>query len=84
MKRGILALAAVAVGALAVAAAGCGGGGSDEPTEVAVKVTENGKGDYSIAVPGEIEGGAVELTLDNSANQAPHMAQIVQIGQGHT
>jgi hypothetical protein len=84
MKRRIWALTAVAVGALAVAVTGCGGGGSDESTEVAVKLTENGKGDYSVAVPSEIEGGAVELTLDNSANKAPHMAQIVQIGEGHT
>ena len=82
MKRSIWAFAAAAVGALAIA--GCGGGGSDEPTKVAVKVTENGKGDYSIAVPSEIKGGAVELTLDNSQNQAPHSAQLIQLGEGHT
>jgi hypothetical protein len=84
MKRRIWALAAVAAGALAVAAAGCGGGGSSDPTKVAVQVTENGKGDYSVSVPKEIEGGAVELTLDNTKNQAPHDAQLIQIGEGHT
>jgi hypothetical protein len=84
MNRSICALAAVAVGALALTAAGCGDGGSDEPTKVGVKVTENGKGDYAISAPSEIKGGAVELTLDNSGNKAPHDAQVVQIGAGHT
>ena len=84
MKRRIWAPAAVAAGALAVVAAGCGGGGSSDPSRVAVKVTENGKGDYAISVPSEIEGGAVELTLDNSSGQAPHAAQLIQLGDGHT
>jgi|tagenome__1003787_1003787.scaffolds.fasta_scaffold20643242_1 hypothetical protein len=84
MKRRICALAAVAAGALAIVAAGCGGGGSSDPTKVAVNVTEKGKGDYSLQVPAKIEGGAVDLTLDNSANQAPHDAQFIQIGSGHT
>jgi hypothetical protein len=84
MKKSIRAMPAIAVGALALVAAGCGGRGSDEPTKVAVKVTENGKGDYSVAVPKEIEGGAVELTLDNSGNQAPHDAQLVKLEGGHT
>jgi hypothetical protein len=65
-------------------AAGCGGGSSDEPTKVAVKVTETGKADTAIAVPSTIKGGAVDLTLDNTANQAPHSAQLIQIGEGHT
>jgi hypothetical protein len=82
MKRSIWACAAVAAGTLAIA--GCGGGGSDEPTKVDVRVTENGKGDYAVTVPKEIEGGAVDLTLNNSGNQAPHDAQLVQIGEGHT
>jgi uncharacterized cupredoxin-like copper-binding protein len=84
MKRRIWAPAAAAVGALALLAAGCGGGGSDDPTKVAVQVTENGKGDYTVSVPNEIEGGAVELTLDNTKNQAPHAAQLIQLGEGHT
>ena len=84
MKRRIWALAAVAVGALAVTVAGCGDSGSSDPTKVAVNVTENGKGDYTVSVPKEIEGGAVELTLDNTKNQAPHDAQLIQIGEGHT
>jgi hypothetical protein len=83
MNRRIWALAAAAVGALAVAVAGCGGG-SDDPTKVAVNVTENGKGDYTISVPSEIKGGAVELALDNSGGQAPHSAQLIQLGEGHT
>jgi hypothetical protein len=84
MRRSTYALAAVAAGALALTAAGCGGGGSDEPTKAAVNVTENGKGDYSLSFPAEVKGGAVQLTLDNTANKAPHMAQVVQIGEGHT
>src|SRR6478672_591312 len=84
MNRRIWARAAVAVGALAVAVAGCGDSGSSDPTKVAVNVTESGKGDYAVSVPKEIEGGAVELTLDNSKNQAPHDAQLIQIGEGHT
>lgn len=84
MKRRIWALAAAAVGALALAVAGCGGGGSSDPTRAAVKVTENGKGDYSLQFPAKIEGGAVELTLDNSQNKAPHDAQLIQLAAGHT
>jgi hypothetical protein len=83
MKRRSWALAAVAAGALAVAAAGCGGGSSD-PTRVAVKVTENGRGDYAVSVPKEIEGGAVEVTLNNGGNRAPHAAQLIQLGAGHS
>src|SRR5256885_12243305 len=83
MRRSMFALAAGAAGAVALVTTGCGDG-SDEPTKAAVNVTENGKGDYSIAFPGEIKGGAVQLTLDNTANKAPHAAQIVQIGEGHT
>lgn len=83
MKKSIWALA-VAVGALALTAAGCGGGGSDEPTKASVNVTEKGKGDYAVSFPKEIEGGAVQLTLDNSGNQAPHAAQLVQLQGGHT
>jgi hypothetical protein len=84
MNRYLWALTAAAVGALAIGAAGCGGGGSDEPGKVAVNVTESGKGDYSVSVPKEIEGGAVDLTLDNSKNQAPHSAQVIQLQGGHT
>jgi hypothetical protein len=47
-------------------------------------VTENGKGDYTVQVPKEIEGGAVELTLDNTGNQAPHDAQLIKLEGGHT
>jgi hypothetical protein len=83
MKRIIWALAAVAVVALAVAAAGCGDSGSDDPGKAAVQVTEQGK-QATISLPKEIEGGAVELTLDNSANKAPHDAQLIQLGEGHT
>ena len=84
MKRRIWVLAAVAAGALAVAAAGCGSGGSSDPTKVAVQVAEKGKGDYSVTLPKEIEGGAVELTLDNTKNQAPHDAQLIKLEGGHT
>ena len=84
MKRRTWALAAAATAALGLIAAGCGGGGSSDPTKVAVKVTENGQGNYTVAVPKEIEGGAVELTLDNSANKAPHDAQLIQLADGHT
>lgn len=84
MKRRIWALAAVAAGALAVVAAGCGGGGSPDPTKLAVQFTENGRGDYTVSVPKEIEGGAVELTLNNGGNRAPHAAQLIQLGAGHT
>jgi hypothetical protein len=82
MKTGIWAFAAVAAGTLAIA--GCGGGGSDEPGKVAVKVTESGKGAGSIEIPAKVEGGAVELTLDNSGNQAPHDAQIIRLADGHS
>jgi hypothetical protein len=84
MKRSITALAAAAVSALALTAAGCGDSGSSDPTKVAVNVTENGKGDYTVSVPKEIEGGAVELTLDNTKNQAPHDAQLIRLEGGHT
>jgi hypothetical protein len=84
MKKSIWALAAAAVGALAIGAAGCGGGGSDEPTKVDVKVTEQGKGQYSVQFPKQIEGGAVQLTLNNAGNQAPHSAQLVELLGGHT
>jgi hypothetical protein len=84
MKRRLWALAAVAAGALAVLTAGCGGGGSDDPTKVAVQVTENGRGDYAVSVPKVIEGGAVELTLNNGGNRAPHAAQLIRLGEGHT
>jgi hypothetical protein len=84
MKRRIWASATVVAGTLAMVIAGCGGGGSDDPGKVAIQVTENGPGDYTLSVPKEIEGGAVELTLDNSANKAPHAAQLIQLGEGHT
>ena len=84
MKKSIWGLSAVAVGTLALVAAGCGGGGSDQPTKVDVKVTEQGKGQYAVQVPKEIEGGAVQLTLDNAGNKAPHSAQLVQLQGGHT
>jgi hypothetical protein len=83
MKRRIWALAAVAVGALAAVAAGCGGGGSSEPTKVAVNVTEKGNA-AAVQVPAKIEGGAVELTLDNAKNRAPHDAQVIRLTGGHT
>src|SRR4051794_30555606 len=83
MKRRTWALAAAATAALGLIAAGCGGS-SDDPTNVAVKVTESGKGETAIAVPSTIKGGAVDLTLDNTGNQAPHSAQLIQIGDGHT
>src|SRR4051794_22930163 len=83
MRRSMYALAAMAVGAVALVATGCGDG-SDEPTKAAVNVTENGKGDFSIAFPDEIKGGAVQMTLDNTANKAQHEAQLIQIGEGHT
>ena len=82
MKRTIWATAAVAAGTLAIA--GCGGGGSDEPGKVAVKVTEGGNGAGSIQIPAKIEGGAVDLTLDNSASKAPHDAQLIRLADGHT
>ena len=84
MKRGISASAAVAAGAFAIAAAGCGSGGSDDPAKVSVQVTEHGQGDYTVSMPKEIEGGAVELTLNNGGNRAPHAAQIIRLGEGHT
>jgi hypothetical protein len=83
MKRFSYALLAALTAVLALAAGGCGGG-SDDPTKVDVKVTENSNTDYSISIPSEIEGGAVELTLDNSGNQEPHAAQLIQLGEGHT
>jgi hypothetical protein len=84
MNRRVWALAPVAVGTLVFAIAGCGSGGSDDPTKVAVQVTEKGRGDYSVTVPKEVEGGAVELTLNNGGNQAPHAAQLIRLGEGHT
>ncbi len=84
MKKSIWALAAAAVGALALTAAGCGSGSNDEPTKVDVKVTEQGKGQYTVQVPKQIEGGAVDLTLNNASNQAPHSAQLIQLQGGHT
>jgi hypothetical protein len=84
MKRRICASTVIAAGACALLAAGCGGGGSDDPTKVAIHVTEKGRGDYAVTAPAKIEGGAAEITLDNSGNQAPHAAQLVQIGDGHT
>jgi hypothetical protein len=83
MKRRPWAPVAAAACALALLFGGCGGG-SDQPTKVAIKVTENGRGDYSLSVPSQIEGGAVELTLDNGGNRAPHAAQVIRLGSGHT
>jgi hypothetical protein len=84
MKKSIWALTPAAVAALALIAAGCGSSSNDEPTKVDVKVTEQGKGQYAVQVPNEIEGGAVELTLNNAGNQAPHSAQLIQLQGGHT
>jgi hypothetical protein len=84
MKRRIWMPATVVAGTLTLAIAGCGGGGSDDPGKVAVKVTENGKGSASIEIPAKIEGGAVEMTLDNSSNKAPHDAQLVRLTDGHS
>jgi hypothetical protein len=84
MNRRTWALGAAATAATALIAAGCGGGSSDEATKVDFKYTETGKGDTTIQAPSEIKGGAVDLTLDNSGNQAPHSAQLIQIGDGHT
>lgn len=83
MKRGVRVLAAMAVGTLAVVAGGCGGG-SEDPTKVAVQVTEKGRSDYTVSVPNQIEGGAVELTLNNGGNRAPHAAQLIRLGERHT
>jgi hypothetical protein len=82
IRRLSFALPAAAVAVLVVT--GCGGGGSSDPTKVAVQFTEKGRGDYSVAVPKEIEGGAVELTLNNGGNQAPHAAQLIRLSDGHT
>jgi hypothetical protein len=71
-----LALAGLAT----LVAAGCGGSDSKDPGKVAVQATDAGK----ITVPTEVEGGAVELTLDNSAGKAPHSAQLVRFDSGHT
>jgi hypothetical protein len=70
--------------AAAIAAIGCGGGDSNDPSKVSINVTEKGKGDYAIQAPSGVEAGANTLTLDNSANKAPHDAQLVQLGEGHT
>lgn len=83
MKIRLWAPAAAAACALAVLFGGCGGD-SDQPTKVAIEVTENGRGDYSVSVPRQIEGGAVELTLNNGGNRAPHAAQVIRLGSGHT
>ncbi|MBA2381608.1 MAG: hypothetical protein H0V73_05795 [Chloroflexi bacterium] len=72
-------------GTVSLVAAGCGGGGDDatKPTKVAVNVTESGK-QATIEVPKEVEGGLVELSLDNSAGKAPHAGQLILLNDGHT
>ncbi|MGI8922415.1 MAG: hypothetical protein ACR2HD_12260 [Solirubrobacteraceae bacterium] len=85
MRRTRFSLLAAGLAATAVFAAGCGSDDkSSEPTKVAVKATEAGKGQYTLEAPSEIKGGVVELTLDNAGNQAPHSASLTQIGEGHT
>jgi hypothetical protein len=74
----------VLAGAVSLVAAGCGGNDSKEPQKVAVKVTEAGKGQYTIAAPENVKAGAVELSLDNSAAQAPHAASLIKLEDGHT
>jgi hypothetical protein len=73
-----LALAGLAT----LVAAGCGSSDSKDPGKVAVKVTESGK-TATVEVPAKVEGGAVELTLDNSTGKAPHSAQLVKVDEGH-
>jgi hypothetical protein len=84
MSRRISVLAAAVVGVLALTVAGCGddNSGSSEPTKVDVSVTEGKQA--SVTVPAEIKGGAVEFTLDNSANKQPHSAQLIKLDDGHT
>ena len=85
MRRMQMMLIAV-LGAAALFAAGCGDDddGSDEAAKADVAVTEAGDGQFSIQAPSGVEAGVVEFTLDNSANKAPHSAQLIQIGEGHT
>jgi hypothetical protein len=67
-----------------VAAAGIAGCGSDDsdPGKVAIQVTQNGN-QSQISLPAKVEGGAVELTLDNSG-KGPASAQLVKVDSGHT
>lgn len=75
---------AAGIAATALIAAGCGSDKSSEPTKVAVKVTEAGKGQYTLQAPSQIKGGVVEFSLDNTGNKAPHSVSVTQIGEGHT
>jgi hypothetical protein len=86
MSRRFCILAVGVVSALALTAAGCDDdddGGSTESKQVDVGVTETGKA-VEIAFPAEVDGGATELTLDNSANKQPHSAQVIRLDDGHT
>jgi hypothetical protein len=85
MSRHFCVLAVGIAGVLSFAAVGCNDGddsGSGEPQQVDVGVTEGGAGE--ITFPAKLEGGVVELSLDNSGNKAEHSAQVVRLDDGHT
>jgi hypothetical protein len=81
IRRAVIALAALAAVAMGLAACGS----SDKktnPTKVTVTVADAGKS-TKYTIPASIDGGLVQLTVQNQA-KAPHGAQLVKIEGNHS
>lgn len=61
---------------------GGGSGGSEEPTAVAVEITESGK-KSTVKFPKSVEAGLVELSYENSG-KAPHSVQLARVDGDQT
>jgi hypothetical protein len=81
MKRAWGAGATVLI--VAAGIAGCGGSSSnDEPTQLSMTISENGK-TASFQAPKTTKGGLVQVNLTNKG-QAPHGVQFIQYTAGHS
>jgi hypothetical protein len=72
---------ALAIAALGVAA--CGSSSSNEPTKLAVTISDAGKGRFKMDAPKQVDGGLVEMTLANQGKE-PHQGQLILVEGNHT
>jgi hypothetical protein len=86
-KAWVLAPAAMTI---AMALTACGEDNDDNdraasgPAKLAIEVTEQGKGRFSLRAPGSVPAGLVEISLRGPSGAVTHDAQLIRMEGGHT
>jgi len=57
---------------------------SSKPQKLAVEVTEQGQGKFSLEAPKSVEAGVVEISLETPPDQTSHDAQLVRVEGDHS